>query len=46
MATASTPGPSQLADTAAITLPKIDAIDSGAVKDMLKTGMSESEEVL
>lgn len=46
MATASPPGPSQLADTAAITLPKIDAIDSGAVKDMLKTGMSESEEVL
>jgi len=46
MATASPPGPSQLADTAAITLPKIDAIASGAVKDMLKTGMSESEEVL
>ena len=40
------PGPSQLADTAAITLPKIDAIASGAVKDALKTGMSESEEVL
>ena len=46
MATASPPGPSQLADTAAITLPKIDAIASGAVKDALKTGMSESEEVL
>ena len=44
-ATTSTNGPSQLADTAAITIPKID-VDSAAVKALLKTGMSESEEVL
>mgnify|MGYP004265409131 CR=1 FL=1 len=37
--------PSFLADTAAITIPKID-VDSSAVKALLKTGMSESEEVL